>query len=52
MFVLSFLAVAAKEGSLSGTYQSVYVFIPLKAGDTIKFNTTGFYKQYQIYGVR
>ena len=37
---------------LSGTYQSVYVFIPLKAGDTIKFNTTGFYKQYQIYGVR
>lgn len=33
-------------------YEHIYAFIPLKAGDTIKFNTTQFYKQYTIYGVR
>ena len=33
-------------------YEHIYVFIPLKAGDTIKFNTEQFYKQYTIYGVR
>lgn len=33
-------------------YEHIYVFIPLKAGDMIKFNTSQFYKQYTIYGVR
>ena len=33
-------------------YEHIYVFIPLKAGDTIKFNTSQFYKEYTIYGVR
>lgn len=40
------------EQYLAHDYEHIYAFIPLKAGDTIKFNTKQFYKQYTIYGVR
>ena len=33
-------------------YENMYMFIPLKAGDTIKFNTNNYWKGYSIYGVR
>lgn len=33
-------------------YENIYTFIPLKAGDTIKFNTADYWKSYSIYGVR
>lgn len=40
------------EQNLVHDYEHIYAFIPLKAGDTIKFNTSQFYKRYTIYGVR
>ena len=40
------------NGYLRNTYDAVNVFVPLKKGDVIKFNTASFYKQYSIYGVR
>ena len=33
-------------------YENMHMFIPLKAGDTIKFNTKKYWKSYSIYGVR
>ena len=40
------------EQYLVHDYEHIYVFIPLKAGDTIKFNTDNYFKSYSIYGVR
>lgn len=37
---------------LSSAYQAICSFVPLKKGDTIRFNDETFYKSYSIYGLR
>lgn len=37
---------------LSDTYARIYAFVPLKSGDSIRFNNANFHKNYVIYGIR